>query len=330
MKKIITTTIALTLLLSSCGYKQSSNDKIKPNDEPNISIKDKNSNTNQANDNSNINSDKIVDNTDNTDVEKNGTDQNNDNTNPSQESNNNNEQTINPESLSNKEIDFGPPPVRDHKSQYMATATVELFKKFDAYYVGDINKKEIYLTFDEGYENGYTSKILDVLKEQNVKAAFFVTRPYIMQNKELIKRMVDEGHIVANHSSTHPSMPQKAVDFEKFKKEFEDTEAVFKEITGQDMPKFFRPPMGKYSEKSLYYTQKLGYKTIFWSFAHKDWIVDDQPPVETTIQKVLDRSHNGEIMLLHAVSKSNTEALPTIIKTLREQGFEFKPLTELP
>ncbi|WP_337960880.1 hypothetical protein [Caloramator sp. mosi_1] len=101
------------------------------------------------------------------------------------------------------------------------------------------------------------------------------------------------------------------------------------EVTGQDMPKFFRPPMGKYSELSLYYTQKLGYKTIFWSFAHKDWLVDDQPPVETTIQRVLDRCHNGEIMLLHAVSKSNTEALPTIIDKLREMGYEFKPLTEL-
>ncbi|MCX7950650.1 MAG: delta-lactam-biosynthetic de-N-acetylase, partial [Clostridiales bacterium] len=234
------------------------------------------------------------------------------------------------ENLSNKEMDFGPPPIKNHQSQYMATATVELFKKYNAYYLGDITKKEIYLTFDEGYENGYTAKILDILKEQNVKAAFFVTRPYIRQNKELIKRMVEEGHIVANHSSTHPSMPQKAVDFEKFKKEFEDTEAAFKEITGQDMPKFFRPPMGKYSEKSLYYTQKLGYKTIFWSFAHKDWIVDDQPPVETTIQRVIDRSHNGEIMLLHAVSKSNTEALSTIIKTLKEQGYEFKPLTDLP
>jgi len=233
------------------------------------------------------------------------------------------------EIIDNKEYDFGLSPSRNHMPPEIPKAMQEMFKKYDAYYLGDTTKKEIYLTFDEGYENGYTSQILDILKKKNVKAAFFVTRPYINQNKELIKRMVEEGHVVGNHSSTHPSMPSKATDFNKFKKEFEDTELAFKEVTGQEMPKFFRPPMGKFSERSLYYTQKLGYKTVFWSFAHKDWLVNEQPPVEVTIERVMNRYHNGEIMLLHAVSKSNTEALETIIDKLHELGYEFKPLTEL-
>ncbi|CCJ33600.1 delta-lactam-biosynthetic de-N-acetylase [Caloramator australicus] len=233
------------------------------------------------------------------------------------------------EMIDNKEYDFGLSPSRNHMPPEIPKAMQEMFKKYDAYYLGDTTKKEIYLTFDEGYENGYTSQILEILKKKNVKAAFFVTRPYINQNKELIKRMVEEGHIVGNHSSTHPSMPSKATDFNKFKKEFEDTELAFKEVTGQEMPKFFRPPMGKFSERSLYYTQKLGYKTVFWSFAHKDWLVNEQPPVEVTIERVMNRYHNGEIMLLHAVSKSNTEALETIIDKLHELGYEFKPLTEL-
>jgi len=323
MKKILTIILAIVMIFSSCINRQSNNGN--PNNKPtaneNISEQKPTNNPPINNENSskeetNIDSENNIDKP--TEEEK------------TDNSQKDNEINVIAPNLSNKEMDFGPPPIKEHQSQYMPKATVELFKKYDAYYLGDINKKEIYLTFDEGYENGYTAKILDVLKEKNVKAAFFVTRPYILQNKELIKRMVNEGHIVANHSSTHPSMPQKAVDFEKFKREFEDTEIAFKEVTGQDMPKFFRPPMGKYSELSLYYTQKLGYKTIFWSFAHKDWLVNEQPPVETTIQRVLDRCHNGEIMLLHAVSKSNTEALPTIIDKLREMGYEFKPLTQLP
>ncbi|WP_027309166.1 delta-lactam-biosynthetic de-N-acetylase [Caloramator sp. ALD01] len=318
MKKIVPILLAVVLLFSSCGKKQTDNN----NDINTKPTTNETKNTNQQKPSENNSSKTEDENKEEYNKETTGKDEN---------INNDDVLIIDADvsSLSNKELDFGPPPVKNNESQYMPKQTVELFKKYDAYYLGDRTKKEIYLTFDEGYENGYTAKILDVLKEKNVKAAFFVTRPYINQNKELIKRMVEEGHIVANHSSTHPSMPQKAVDFEKFKREFEDTEAAFKDVTGQDMPKFFRPPMGKYSELSLYYTQKLGYKTIFWSFAHKDWLVDDQPPVETTIQRVIDRSHSGEIMLLHAVSKSNTEALPTIIDKLREMGYEFKPLTEL-
>lgn len=204
-----------------------------------------------------------------------------------------------------------------------------LLDKYSGYYVGDTSSKVIYMTFDEGYENGYTGQILDILKANNVKAAFFVTKPYITQNKDLIKRMVNEGHLVGNHTAKHPSMPSKTGDTNSFNLEFSDTENAFREVTGLEMPKFFRPPMGEFSEKSLYLTQRLGYKSIFWSFAHKDWEVNNQPGVDETINRVMTRSHDGEIMLLHAVSKANTLALDSIIKELRSIGYRFGDLREL-
>ena len=142
--------------------------------------------------------------------------------------------------------------------------------KYNAYYVGNPNEKKIYLTFDEGYENGYTSKILDVLKAKNVKAAFFVTKPYIESDPELVKRMVAEGHIVGNHSVKHLSSP--TLSDSQLKNELTETAQAFENVTGQAMPKVFRPPMGEYSERTLAVTSNMGYKTIFWSFAYKDWI----------------------------------------------------------
>lgn len=201
--------------------------------------------------------------------------------------------------------------------------------KYDTYYLGDTNSKVIYLTFDEGYENGYTGKILDILKENQVPAAFFVVQPYIKANPELIKRMDDEGHLVCNHSHHHPSMASIS-DKTKFEKELSDVNDEYKALTGKDMPKFFRPPMGKYSERSLSYTKELGYKSIFWSFAYKDWIPTEQPSHEEAIKKIEGKVHNGEIMLLHAVSKTNTEVLDKVIKDLKDQGYTFKSLNELP
>jgi peptidoglycan-N-acetylmuramic acid deacetylase len=206
-----------------------------------------------------------------------------------------------------------------------------LLQKYSAYYLGDINNKVIYLTFDEGYENGYSAKILDTLKANNVKAAFFVTSDYIKRNKDLIKRMEAEGHLVCNHSNTHPSMAQSALKGqEKFNEEFTLTEKAYEEVTGNKMPKFFRPPMGKYSELSLKYTQDLGYKTIFWSFAYKDWIPEQQPSPGEAKNKIMERTHNGGIFLLHAVSKTNTEIMDSILKEWKSKGFEFKTLNELP
>jgi peptidoglycan-N-acetylmuramic acid deacetylase len=238
-------------------------------------------------------------------------------------------QDIDPNTLNNNLKQWGLKPNSTHSTPEVPQVLINMLDKYSGYYVGNTTTKVIYLTFDEGYENGYTSKILDALKANNVKAAFFVTRPYILQNPDLIKRMVAEGHIVGNHSSKHPSMPSRTGDANAFNKEFEDVEKAFKEVTGTDMPKFFRPPMGEFSEKSLYMTQMLGYKSILWSFAHMDWDVNKQPSVEETINKVIARSHNGEIMLLHAVSKSNTEAMDTIIKKLQSEGYRFGELSEL-
>ncbi len=195
-------------------------------------------------------------------------------------------------------------------------------------YIGSKNK-EIFLTFDEGYENGYTGKILDTLKANQVAAAFFVTEPYIQSNPDLVKRMLAEGHIVANHSHSHPSMPTLCADPEKFNAELTTTAQAYKEITGQDMPHFFRPPRGEYSEKSLQMTAALGYKTIFWSFAYEDWLVDKQPAADTAYEKIMKNTHNGEIMLLHAVSSTNASILDRVLKDIKKEGYHFLPLTAL-
>lgn len=195
-------------------------------------------------------------------------------------------------------------------------------------FVGDNTKKEIFLTFDEGYENGNTGKILDILKNNNVPAAFFVTRPYIVDHPDLIQRMDAENHLVCNHSSHHPSMAS-ITDKNKFEAEFKEVEEEYRRITGKDMPKFFRPPMGKYSDLSLKYTDDLEYITVFWSFAYKDWLINNQPSKEEGKNKIINKVHNGEVMLLHAVSDTNTAILDDIIKELKSKGYEFKPLTEL-
>ena len=201
-------------------------------------------------------------------------------------------------------------------------------KECDGYYLGDTSSKVLYLTFDEGYEKGYTNDILDTLKELNIPAAFFVVKPYIDKEPEIIKRMADEGHLVCNHSNHHPSMPA-VTDINKFNKEIQDVEKSYKDLTGQDMPKFFRPPMGKYSKESLERTKALGYKTIFWSFAYKDWLIDKQPSKDYAVKKILSGVHPGGILLLHAVSKTNTEILKAVLTELQTQGYEFKSLTEL-
>lgn len=199
-------------------------------------------------------------------------------------------------------------------------------QKYDACYVGDTTRKVLYLTFDEGYENGYTDKILDILKANDVKAIFFVTLPYLKGNTSLIQRMVNEGHIVANHTNHHPSMPAVTGDEAKFNKELQDVEEEFKNITGKAMPKFFRPPMGEFSEKSLAMTKNLGYKTVFWSFAYYDWDINRQPSTEKAKKTILGGLHNGSIMLIHAVSKTNAEVLDEVLKEAKADGYTFELL----
>ena len=219
-------------------------------------------------------------------------------------------------------------PRNDGTSAGPARDSGDLLIKYNCSYLGDTSKKILYLTFDEGYENGYTSKILDVLKENNVKAAFFVTTPYIKTESELIKRMVVEGHLVCNHTTNHPSMAS-IKDQDKFNSELNICKDTFETLTGTKMPMFFRPPMGKYSELSLNYTKELGYKTIFWSFAYVDWDKTKQPSEDFAKKIIMKRTHNGAIILLHAVSKTNTNILDYILKEWKSKGFEFKTLNNL-
>ncbi|NLZ49506.1 MAG: polysaccharide deacetylase family protein [Clostridiales bacterium] len=218
---------------------------------------------------------------------------------------------------------------------YSPTEAKELLNKYQGYADDGTSNKYIYLTFDEGYENGYTTSILDTLKANDVKAAFFITGAYVegsyngTKNVELLKRMVNEGHILGNHSVNHKSMPS-IKDEEEFKKEILGVEEAINAIPGLKMSKYFRPPMGDFSELSLYYTQKLGYKSIFFSFAYKDYDVNHQPNPEKSKQMVLEKTKPGSIVLLHPQSKTNAEILDSLIKEWKARGFEFKTLDELP
>lgn len=202
----------------------------------------------------------------------------------------------------------------------------EILSAYNGVYLGDTKTKSLYLTFDEGYENGYTAKILDTLKKHNVPACFFVTGPYLKKESDLILRMVEEGHDVGNHTVNHPSMP--SLSESEIEYELIELDRYFYETTGKTM-KFLRPPMGEHSEKSMYFSNKLGYKTVFWSIAYEDWNVDKQPSVDYVINSVMDNLHSGAIILMHAVSSANTEALESVILEAKKQGYTFKSLTTL-
>ncbi len=207
-------------------------------------------------------------------------------------------------------------------------ASPEELAEYDAYYCGDEKEKVLYLTFDAGYENGYTPEILDVLKKEKVPAAFFVVGTYIRQNPELIKRMAAEGHIVGNHTMDHPDM--SAIEDEgSFRQQLKQVEDLYKEATGKKMQKFYRPPQGKFSFTNLETAQKLGYQTAFWSLAYVDWYVDQQPSREEALSKLLPRTHNGAVILLHSTSKTNAQILQELITKWKEEGYQFKSLKDL-
>ena len=210
----------------------------------------------------------------------------------------------------------------------IGNAGVDQLKQYDAAYIGDTTKKVLYLTFDAGYENGCTAKILDVLKEQQVPAAFFLVGNYIEKNADLVRRMADEGHIVANHTMHHYDM-SKISDAEAFRKELEDLENLYRETTGQEMTKFYRPPQGIYSEENLKMAQQLGYKTVFWSLAYVDWNNDAQPTREQAFSRLLPRTHNGAVILLHSTSKTNGEILEELITKWKEMGYSFGTVEDL-
>jgi peptidoglycan-N-acetylmuramic acid deacetylase len=204
----------------------------------------------------------------------------------------------------------------------------ELLKKYASVYIGDTTKKVIYLTFDEGYENGYTPMILDVLREYDVKAVFFITGPYLKGHQDLVRRMVEEGHIVGNHTIHHPSLPQ--LDDSSLEEEVLGLERAFKEKFDKNMP-FLRPPKGEYSERTLALTQNLGYCNLFWSFAYDDWYRDKVRGAQYAYDIVMRNLHNGAVLLLHAVSKDNAQALESIIKGAGEKGYSIgDPMDLLP
>lgn len=212
--------------------------------------------------------------------------------------------------------------------QPLGNATAEELKKYDAYYLGSADEKVIYLTFDCGYENGYTDAILDALKKHEVPATFFVVGHYVNSAPEQVKRMVAEGHTVGNHTYHHPDMSAIS-DLPSFQKEMDDVANAFKELTGTDMAMYYRPPQGKYNTQNLEMAQQLGYATFFWSLAHVDWNVDDQPSHEDAMEKLTKRIHPGAIVLLHNTSKTNSEILDELLTKWKEMGYTFGTLEEL-
>ncbi len=208
----------------------------------------------------------------------------------------------------------GQPPV--------GNATATELARYDAYYIGNTNDKTIYITFDAGYENGHTATILDALKKHKVQAAFFVVGHYLDTAPELVKRMVDEGHLVGNHTYHHPDMSAIA-DEAAFKQELTATEEAYEAIIGAPMPKLYRPPQGKYSVNNLQMAKNLGYKTLFWSLAYVDWNKNSQPTPQQAYDKLLPRIHNGAVVLLHSTSATNAQILDELLTKWENLGYSF-------
>ena len=207
-------------------------------------------------------------------------------------------------------------------------ASAEELKKYDAYFIGDTTQNTIYLTFDCGYENGNTEPILDALKKHDVKATFFVVGNFLETSPEIVKRMIAEGHTVGNHTYHHLDMSAIS-SMDAFKKETQDVENLFEQITGTPITKFYRPPQGKYNIENLKMAQEFGYHTFFWSLAYVDWYQDKQPTKDEAFGKLLKRIHPGAIVLLHSTSSTNAQILDELLTKWEEMGYTIKPLTEL-
>ena len=217
---------------------------------------------------------------------------------------------------------------REEGAPPIGNAGKDQLKQYDAAYIGNPGKKVLYLTFDAGYENGCTEKILDILKDQQVKAAFFLVGNYMEKNSDLVRRMAAESHIVGNHTMHHYDM-SKLTAKEAFSKELTDLENLYKEVTGAPMAKYYRPPQGIYSEENLKMAKELGYRTVFWSLAYVDWNNDDQPTAEAAMSKLLPRTHPGAVVLLHSTSRTNAQILEKLIAAWKAEGYEFGTLGDL-
>lgn len=212
-------------------------------------------------------------------------------------------------------------PNSNHEIPSVSPDVQAMLADYDAFYVLPNNENKIYLTFDEGYENGFTGQILDILKANNIRAAFFITGHYLKTQPELIKRMKNEGHLVCNHTANHPDL--STVSQDKFEQEITSLEDEYRQLTNLEMDKYLRPPMGNYSPVSLSYAKEMGYRVVFWSMAFKDWDITAQPGAEYSYQHIINNIHPGAVILLHAVSQSNTEALDRIIKDVSAAGYKF-------
>ena len=210
----------------------------------------------------------------------------------------------------------------------VGNATIDDLKQYNTYYASNTDEKILYLTFDAGYENGNTPAILDALGKHQAPAVFFAVGNFIKDNPDLIKRIVSEGHIVGNHTMTHPDMSQIS-SMESFQKELEGVEELYKSVTGESMTKFYRPPRGVYSTENLSMAKELGYSTFFWSLAYVDWIQDQQPTSEEAFQKLLPRVHPGAIVLLHNTSSTNASILDELLTKWEEMGYQFHSIKEL-
>ncbi len=209
-----------------------------------------------------------------------------------------------------------------------APASAAQLQKYDAAYIGKTGEKVLYLTFDAGYENGCTGQILDVLKKHDVQAAFFLVGNYISRNPDLVRRMVAEGHTVGNHTMHHPNM-SLIHDEAAFEAELRGLEEEYMAVTGEALPKYYRPPQGVYSERNLQLAQKLGYKTVFWSLAYVDWKNDEQPDHGKAVHTVLNRTHDGAVVLLHSTSATNAAILDELLTRWAQMGYRFGTLEEL-
>ena len=221
---------------------------------------------------------------------------------------------------------------KEHK-QPTLDPNMAFIELYQGYYIDRVHndqnpEKVLYLTFDAGYENGNVAKILDILKEEGVLACFFVLEHLITKEKDLVSRMVNEGHTVANHTASHKDM-SKVTTKEEFQEELGKLEAVYRETIGGEMPKYFRPPEGTFSEESMHLASELGYSTIFWSFAYADWDNKSQPSPDAAKAKIMQNLHNGEVMLLHPTSATNASILRDVIRTCKEQGYRFGTIDEL-
>lgn len=210
----------------------------------------------------------------------------------------------------------------------IGNATSDELKKYHSAFVDETEDKVIYLTFDAGYENGNMAPILDALKKHHATGTFFVVGNFLETSPELAKRMVEEGHIVGNHTYHHPDMSKISTQ-DAFEKELTDVENLFKEITGQEMSHFYRPPQGKYSTSNLQMASDMGYKTFFWSLAYVDWLQDQQPTKEQAFEKLLKRIHPGAVVLLHSTSSTNAQIMDELLTKWEEMGYHFAPLSDL-